>query len=338
VVFAPLDPPGQVLFALPGSPADQVGIGVGDRLVLAEGQEVASLETEDLRRILSAPREEPLHLRVRSTDGSERDLGVVTRELVDPTVRHARLLDPESGVGYVAVGSFSQQTPDEFDDAVRDLQERGLRALVVDVRGNLGGVLDSAVRIANRFLPGGLVVSHEGREERVDFMADPDEAWFAGVPLVVLVDGESASASEVFAAALQEHRVAAIVGSPTYGKGMVQQVRTFGGDKAVVKLTTSYYYTPAHRNLERTVDQAWAWGLVPDLRVDLGPLETLEVHSHLASYSPPPGALEALHSWEADLHVDLVRDHPADAQLDAAVDLLEGRRPGTWGVALADAP
>ena len=338
VVFAPIDPLGQVLFALPDSPADQAGIGVGDRLLAAEGLEIASLEMSDLRSILSEDRPDPLQLRVQGVDGSEREVEVLTRELTDPTVRHARLIDPARGIGYVAITSFSQRTPEEFDAAVASLLDQGLRALIVDVRGNLGGVLQASVEVANRFLSRGRIVSHEGREETVAFEADPELARYEGLPLVILVDGESASASEVFAAALQEHRAAVIVGSPTYGKGMVQQVRALGDEQGVIKLTTSYYYTPSHRNLERTVDEAWAWGLRPDLEVLLDALETAEIHAHLGTYSPPRESIDALRAWEQRLGVELVRPHPADAQLEAAIDLLGGQRPGAWGVEGAHAP
>jgi len=209
---------------------------------------------------------------------------------------------------------------------------------VLDLRGNLGGVLSSSVEVANRFLSEGLVVSHEGRDESVIFRADPDQASLEGLPLAILVDEESASASEVLAAALQEHRVAVIVGSPTYGKGMVQQVRTLSDNQGVIKLTTAYYYTPSHRNIERTVAEAWDWGLRPDLQVELSDLEARLIHAHLGTYSPPNSSLAALQAWEDSLDVDLVRTHPADAQLDAAVTLLEGQRPGAWRIEAPDAP
>jgi carboxyl-terminal processing protease len=186
------------------------------------------------------------------------------------------------------------------------------------------------VDIANRFVSEGVLVSHEGRSETVVFEADAREARLEGLPLVVLVDAESASASEVFAAALQEHRAAVIVGSPTYGKGLVQKVRGFGHDQAVVKLTSSYYFTPSHRNLERTVDDAWDSGIQPDLDVALSTPEARLLHAHLASYGPPLEALEELRAWELDSGTRLVRPPPPDAQLDAALALFRGERPGAW--------
>ena len=335
VAFAPIEPPGQILFPLPNSPAEDAGLSVGDRIVSANGRDLVDLSLEELGEVIrKAAREgQELLLEVESRRGGRRSLRVKPDEVVDPTVRHARLLEGDPAVGYLAITSFSRLTTTEFDEAVRSLGGTQLAGLVVDVRGNLGGVLDTAVEIANRFVSEGVLVTHEGREETVTFEADSREAHLAGLPLVVLVDGESASASEVFAAALQEHRAAVVVGSPTYGKGLVQKVRGFGRDLAVVKLTSSYYFTPSHRNLERTVDEAWNSGIQPDLDVELTEPETRLLHAHLASYGPPPGALAELRKWEAESGASLVRTHPPDAQLEAALALFRGERPGAWAAA-----
>jgi carboxyl-terminal processing protease len=185
------------------------------------------------------------------------------------------------------------------------------------------------VRVANRFVERGLIVSHESREQTQRFEADPDLATLRGTPLVVLVDGESASASEVLAAALQEHRVAVVIGQPTYGKGMVQQVKSFG-DEMIVKLVSSYYYTPSHRNLERTVEGAWSVGVIPDVQMALTQAENEALRAWRASYSPPDEALAAIAEWERTEGRKLAPAPPPDAHLDAALELLRGRRPGTY--------
>jgi carboxyl-terminal processing protease len=329
VVFAPPSQEARVLYTLPGSPAERAGLRCGDRILAVAGRLVAEMGPGELRSLLGAPDRGELELALLGRDSSERRISIGQDALIDPSVRHARMLDDQLGLGYVSILAFSQETPDEFDLAVERLRARGLRGLVVDVRGNLGGVLRSATRVANRFVREGLIVSHEGRGETVRYEADPGEAELHGLPLVVLVDGESASASEVFAAALQEHRAAVVVGAPTYGKGMVQQVKSFGGGEMVVKLITSYYYTPSHRNLERTVDGSWSHGILPDVQVDLPRPEVDAIHAFLQSYSPPESCLEDLVAWEAAEGRRLFPRPPQDGQLDAAVALFRGERPGS---------
>jgi carboxyl-terminal processing protease len=333
VVFATPLSEARVLFTLPKSPARRAGIRVGDKLLRVGGREVGAMAPGELRALLGQAGRGPIEVALLGRDEVERSTLVGADELVDPSVRHARIVDEALGVGYLAILSFSQETADEFDAAVRELSARGMKALVVDLRGNLGGVLRAAVRIANRFVPEGVIVSHESRNETLRYSAESALATHAGMPLVVLVDGESASASEVLAAALQEHRAAVVVGSPTYGKGMVQQVRTFGDGEMVVKLITSYYYTPSHRNLERTVEGAWSVGVLPDVELALKSAENDALRAWRASYSPPEELREQIAEWERAEGRKLTPQPPPDAHLDAALELFRGRRPGAYSVA-----
>jgi carboxyl-terminal processing protease len=318
----------RVLFTLPGSPAREAGLVVGDRLLEIDGEPALGLRLADIRMRLADGERDELELTVRSLDGAQRTLAMRRASIVEPTVRHERMLDDERGIGYLAIASFSHETPDEFDGAVGRLRERGARALVVDVRRNLGGVLTSAVEIAGRFIERGVIVSTEGRGDPVLYEADPSRALYAGLPLVVLIDGDTASASEVLAGALRDHRAAVLCGSPTYGKGMVQTIRHFPDMGAVAKVTTSYYYTPAHQNLERSARGARTGGIEPDLEVPLDELERRVVHEHLVETSPPPDALDAIRAWELAEDVTLLTQPPPDAQLEAALGLLRGERPG----------
>jgi carboxyl-terminal processing protease len=329
VVFVQPATRGQVLLVLPNSPAERAGLRPGDTIVAVAGRAVSAMAEGELRALLGDPDRGDVELRLRSRAGVERETAIGKDSVVHPTVRHEQILDPERGIGYLAITAFSQETVDEFDHAVERLRAKGMRALVIDVRGNLGGVLRASVKIANRFVAHGLIVSHEGRGEPVRYEADAKEARYLGMPLTVLVDGSSASASEVFAAAVQEYRVAAIVGSPTFGKGMVQQVQSFGDDM-VVKLITSYYFTPSHRNIERTVAHAWDKGLVPDLEIDLDPAEVKAIHAHLESYSAPSNCVAEIEAWEREEHRSLFPAPPPDPQLDAALALFRGQRPGAY--------
>jgi len=332
VVFAPPLSEARVLFTLPDSPARKAGIRVGDRLVRVAGRVVAELAPGELRALLAKASDAPIELALLGRDQLERSTQIDSQALVDPSVRHARIVDEALGLGYLAILSFSQETADEFDAAVAELRGRGLKALVLDLRGNLGGVLRSAVRIAGRFIPAGPIVSHEGRTETIRYNAEPDNATLAGLPLVVLVDGESASASEALAAALQEHRAAVVVGLSTFGKGMVQQVRTFGDDEMVVKLITSYYYTPSHRNLERTVEGAWSVGVAPDIEQALTQTESDALRVWRASYSPPEELRVQIEEWEREEGRKLAPQPPPDPHLETALELLRGARPGAYSI------
>ncbi|MBK7875029.1 MAG: S41 family peptidase [Planctomycetes bacterium] len=316
---------GRVLFPLRGSPAEKHGLRVGDRIVELDGRAFGGFEEADVREALSRDTDEPVHMAVIGLDGARRELVVPRESVVEPTLCGERMLDAERGIGYIALHAFSRETAAEFDAAFERLERSGMRALVLDLRGNGGGTLGSAITIARRFIPEGLIVSTENRREIQPYLAVPEEALHAGLPLVVLVDGESASASEVLAGALQDHRAAVVVGAPTWGKGTVQTVITFPTWHASAKVTTSFYFTPAHRNLEHGEDAPF--GIAPDVLVELAPEEALQVHAFLDRQPPPVEALAALRAWEEREDVRVIDEPPDDRQLACAVDLLRGKRP-----------
>jgi len=318
---------GRVLFTLPGSPAARGGLTVGDQLLTVEGMSIEELDEESIRAALSEPTDGILNLEIERIDGTRTEIEITPSALIDPTVRHARILDGEDGIGYVAITSFSKETPGEFDRTLEWLVKQGARQLVLDLRGNRGGVLVAAESIAKRFVETGRIVSTEGQLTMVT-MADKHEAVLADLPLVILVDAGSASASEVLAGALQDHRKAVIIGSPTFGKGLVQKLRHYDDEGTIAKITSSYYYSPAGRSFENSVDPTRDWGLLPDVSVPLSQEETLRVHRFLARYGPPVEALPALQAWEQHEEVALIERHPSDPQLDVATRLLRGERPG----------
>jgi carboxyl-terminal processing protease len=173
-----------------------------------------------------------------------------------------------------------------------------------------------------------LIVSTEGRGDPVRYEAEPGAATYAGMPLVVLVDEGTASASEVFAAACQEHRVAVIVGSPTYGKGMVQTLHRFGDPGPVMKVSTSYYYTPTHTNLEHSADPTKLRGIQPDLHVPISTDERKVLREKLAAASPSREYRADIAAWELERGTPVVEPIAIDAQVRAALDLFTGTRPG----------
>jgi len=282
---------------------------------------------DELRALLSTDSGGPLAINVTGLDGERRSVTIQPDSIVDPSLRHTRMLDEERGIGYISLIAFSRETPGEFDRAFDFLQQRGMQALVLDLRRNLGGVLASAVKIAERFIPSGVIVSTEGRGEPVVSRVETARATLTGFPLVVLVDGDSASASEVLAGALQDHRVAVVVGAPTYGKGMVQSMRHFEDPNGIAKVTSAYYYSPSGRNFEHTAQANRDHGIIPDVLVETTRQERERVHAFLLRYGPPFDALRQLEAWQASESLQLIETMPPDLQLQAATDLFAGRRP-----------
>ena len=337
VLFLDMDR-GVIRFELPDSPAERAGLRPGDRFVRIDGEWVADLQPGGVRDLLRRPNGDPVEVEIESRAGARRTTTLTPARVTDPSVRHARMLDPDAGIGYVALTSFTHETDGEFDRAVEWLQAEGMTGLVLDLRANPGGMLDVALHVADRFVSEGVLVSTRSRSETRSTRATEEQTRFSGLPLVLLVDGDSASASEVLCGALQDHRVAVVVGEPTYGKGAVQTLTHYEGD-ASVKITTSLYFTPAGRQIEHSAERS---GLAPDIQVDITPAERRAIHAFLASYSPPPSALPELAAWEAEEDLPVVLRPPEDPQLAVAVDLLLGRAPGpflarTTGAAGVDA-
>ena len=233
-----------------GAPAQRAGLRFGDRIVAVDGQSMKNKTYPEVRKVLLGQRGTIVKVTVEHSTG-ETETVTITRDAVPlPSVPQAYMLRP--GVGYVAMtGGFNLTTSAEFQTALEELHRKGMNMLVLDLRGNRGGLLIQAVKVANVFLQQGqLIVKQQGRLRGAseDFRAqspNPDP-----IPLVVLVNGESASAAEIVAGALQDHDRALIVGENTFGKGLVQLPIPLEHESALL-LTIAKYYTPSGRLIQR---------------------------------------------------------------------------------------
>lgn len=252
-----------IVNVLPSSPAAEAGLRDGDHIEKVDGIVLAGHSAEESANRLQGPIGSIIRLTVRDAEGTRRDLSLTRREVVVHSVTHAQMLDREAGVGYLRINSFQKLTVRELETAIDRLERQGMRALIVDLRGNPGGLLDVALHAANRFVAQGVLVSTHGRAWGQSWLhrARPMDVY--AFPLVVLVDGDSASASEIFAGAMQDHERAVIVGSTTYGKGSVQSIFPLRGAMTGLRLTTAHFYSPKGKAFHGV-------GVMPDVRVSRG--------------------------------------------------------------------
>ncbi len=239
-------------------PAYKAGILPGDILYKVENEEVTG---KDLSEVVS---------KMKGIEGTEVRIAVVRTDIKDPieftikrqeikvpTIEYKMLADK---IGYITITEFDEITVSQFTAAVDDLEKSGMKGLVVDVRNNPGGLLDSVVKMLDRLLPKGLIVYTEDKYgKRME--EDAVDNKKISVPMAVLINGNSASASEIFAGAIQDYKLGTIVGTTSFGKGIVQKVIPLS-DGTAVKLTISKYYTPKGRNIHGT-------GIQPDVEVQL---------------------------------------------------------------------
>lgn len=232
-----------------GSPSARAGLQAGDEILAINGIALAQLDTDQLVGLLGQARTIKVKLDVRRQNSPRLLEFVLSPEAIDtPSVERAFALN---GVGYLRVGGFEVKTGKEIRSAIERLGGARLKGLILDLRNNPGGVVGAAIETASLFLkPGQRIFSVRGRSketENVDVAADAKGYAF---PLAVLVNEKSASASEIIAASMQEHRRGFVLGQPTYGKGLVQSVFPLS-NKSALALTVAYYYTPEGRSLQR---------------------------------------------------------------------------------------
>ncbi|MBI3565489.1 MAG: S41 family peptidase [Elusimicrobia bacterium] len=309
-----------VLTPMSGSPAYRLGILPNDRIAEIDGAATKDMDMEDaLKRMRGAPGTK-VKVKVYRAASDAPDAQwkpkdfEITRELVKIDSVFSRKL--EGGVGYARIAEFSAKTADDLSDALRKLTKDGATSLVLDLRNDPGGLLSAAVEVSSLFLGDGkLIVYTQGRraESRQDFTAG-QKAPYASLPLVILINGGSASASEIVSGAMQDHKRAVVVGQRSYGKASVQSLIPLP-DGSGLRLTVARYYTPAGRSIHRD-EKNKTGGIPPDIAVSITPETEAKLYEQwemiYAKDKKPQSAVKP---------EDMVRDE----QLDRAVELLKAR-------------
>lgn len=238
--------------AVEGAPAAKLGLRYGDKIVEVDGKDSRDWTSEQVSKNVRGGLGEPVTIKIERAGSPAPLYFTIVRDAVPlPTIRNAYMIRP--GTGYIGLtGGFQRSSDDELSKAMKRLQEQGMRQLILDLRGNPGGLLEQAVDVASEFLPRGqIIVSVKGRTEYSDAIvykstgSDP-----ATLPLVVLINRNSASASEIVAGAIQDHGRGLIVGETSFGKGLVQRIYQLPFNTGLT-LTTARYYTPYGRSLQR---------------------------------------------------------------------------------------
>ena len=244
-----------IVNVIKGGPSEKVGLLAGDRIIYVDDTLVASkkLKNEDVMRKLKGPKGTKVRVRVlrRGVEGL-LDYTITRDAIPTYSVDIAYMLDEKTG--YLKLSKFSATTVNEFKNAVISLDAQGMKQLVFDLRGNTGGYLNAAVDVADEFLPkGSLIVYTDGRNRPRQYLKARHKGMLEEIPVVVLIDGESASASEIVAGALQDNDRGTIIGRRSFGKGLVQE-QIMLSDQSAIRLSVARYYTPTGRCIQKPYD------------------------------------------------------------------------------------
>jgi len=303
----------KVIAPIEDSPAFRAGIHAGDTITAIDGKKLAGASMDEAVKAMRGEKGSAVKVTVEKTNGEKLDVALVRDDIKLSSVKG--VFELGDGIGYVRVTQFNEPAAEDFARALTELEKKKITGLVVDLRDNPGGLLESAVGIAEQVLPRGkeivTVRGRGGEKAQQRFEAGPCDHRFTDIPLAVLVNGGSASASEIMAGALKAHKRAVLVGERTYGKASVQSVIKLAlRPDCAVRLTTGYYYTPDGKMIHGT-------GISPDVEVVVSKSEWRQAQMKRL-YEEMPGATTG--------GMPKLMQGVKDVQLERAKEVLKGAR------------
>ena len=279
-----------ILNVIAGGPAAEHGMVPGDRIIEVDGRSMREISTDTAADLLRGPEGSYVQVLVRSSQGQHRRLRVQRRRVDVPSVEKTTLIDPATGIAYLKINSFQKTTAADLESALWNLHRQGMQSLIIDLRGNPGGLLTASVEVADKFLTEGVIVRTMGRSagENVEYKAHELNTW--QVPILLLIDENSASASEILAGAIRDHRRGLVVGTRSFGKGSVQGIFPLDSGEGGIRLTTAKFYSPSGRAISRL-------GVEPDVTIRAAAKpEVAEVPGQRGEASPTDVVLDgAIH-------------------------------------------
>ncbi len=300
-----------VIAPMEDTPAFKAGVKPGDVVLEIDGKQTSTMNLDECVKMLKGPSGTSVDLEL-VREGQEKSISLrLVRENIEvSTVKSGKIV--EDGIAYLRITQFNIPTAPKLDEELSKLKEKGMKALVIDLRGNPGGLLSSAIEVCSRFVDTGkLIVSTEGRDKAMksEYKALPCKKYLdsgeSGLPMVILIDENSASASEIVAGCMKDYKRAVLIGEKTFGKGSVQTIMPLPENAGAIRLTTAKYFTPNKLQIHEH-------GIDPDINVPMDRKLMEKVYNQRIAY---PGVVKPEGNGYA-----------ADIQLERAIEVLKGIR------------
>jgi carboxyl-terminal processing protease len=311
----------KVVAPIDDTPAAKAGVMANDVITMLDDEAVQGMTLNEAVDKMRGPVNTKIKLTIMRKGVDKPVVLTITRDVI--RVKSVRSHPEGDDVGYIRITQFNEQTTDGLKDAITDLKnklgEDKIKGYILDLRNNPGGLLDQAISVSNAFLEKGEIVSTRGRnpDETQRFDARPSADLVSKKPLIVLINGGAASASEIVAGALQDHKRATLIGTRSFGKGSVQTIIPLGAGNGALRLTTARYYTPSGRSIQ-------AKGIVPDIQVLQDVPAALKGEVDSKGEASLPGHLAATGQEESGSQSYVPPDEKDDKALQEAIDLLRG--------------